>query len=164
MVHFREILARLQKNDIDFIIVDGVAAVMHGASRVTLDVDVCVPLNHATSVKIITAFSDAHPRWRMRPDLPVIQPDNHNLKEIKNLYLQTDLGQIDIMGELPGVSTFPELWNRTTKMDLDGIPVHVLDLDTLIAAKRGAGRDKDRPAVRELEAIRERLGDGEESV
>lgn len=153
-----EVLRRLVNHDVRFVVVGGVAAFRHGSARITEDVDVCAPLDHENAVRIIQAFADAHPRWRVRPDLPVITPDSANLYGLKNMYLRTDLGQLDVLGELPGIGTYEEVLARTVEGDYGGgVRCRVLDLDSLIAAKRTAGREKDKPAIRELEVIRDTL-------
>jgi predicted nucleotidyltransferase len=91
----------------------------------------------------------------MRPDLPVITPDSFNLSNIKNMYRRTDIGQIEILGALPGVGTFQGLLGRATNVTIGGVVCPVIDLDSLLKAKRIAGRDKDRPAIEELEFLRD---------
>jgi hypothetical protein len=98
----------------------------------------------------------------MRPDLPVVTPENHNLPRIKNLYLMTDIGQLDVLGLVEGVGDFAAVSGRAIVLDLGNEigPCKVIALDDLIAAKKTAGRPKDLPAVAELELIRKRLSDG----
>jgi hypothetical protein len=48
----------------------------------------------------------------MRPDLPVVTEDSPNLHGLKNAYLRTDLGLIDLIGELPGVCRTEDLATR----------------------------------------------------
>lgn len=157
MVQIRQILKRLYENNVEHFVIGGVAAVMHGSPRVTLDVDICAPLSHENAVRIITALNDAHPHWRPRPDLPVITIDNPNLHGLKNMYLRTDLGLLDVLGEVPGIGRYDELKDRTVEMAFQHVQCRVLDLETLIAAKQFAGRDKDKPAVHELQAIQQAL-------
>jgi hypothetical protein len=61
-----ELLRRLRDADVEFLIVGGVAAIVHGSARVTEDRDVFAPLDQALAVRIIQAFQDVRPRWRMR--------------------------------------------------------------------------------------------------
>lgn len=153
-----EMLKRLIDHEVRFVVVGGVAAFKHGSARNTEDLDVCAPLDHANAVEIIQAFADVHPRWRMRPDMPEISADSPMLKGLKNRYLRTDLGQLDVLGELTGVGTFDEVVVHSIEGDFGGgLRCRLLDLDTLIESKRIAGREKDKPAVRELEVIRDTL-------
>jgi predicted nucleotidyltransferase len=152
-----ELLRLLSEHGVDFVIIGGVAAVTHGSARMTEDLDISAPLDHQSAVKIIETLAGVHPRWRMRPGSPIIRPDSPNLRGLKSLYLRTDLGQLDVLGDLPGVCTFAELADKTVLMDFRGLRCRVLDLPTLIAAKRFAGRGKDKSSLRELEIIQQKL-------
>ena len=134
-----ELLRRLKDADVDFLIVGGVAAIVHGSARVTEDLDVFAPLDQSLAVRIIQVFQDVRPRWRMRPDFPIITPDSPHLVNIKNMYLRTDIGQLDVLGELPGVGTFDKLLPRATDVPFGGIVCPVIDLESLLKAKRIAG-------------------------
>ena len=149
------LLNRLNDQGVDYLVVGGVAALAHGSTRFTEDLDILAPLDHGNAVRIIQALHGTRPRWRMRPDLPVVTPDNPQLRGLKNMYLRCDLGQLDVLGELSGVGTFVELAPRALRAEVEGIACPVLDLDSLIAAKTFAGREKDKPALHELRRIRD---------
>ena len=151
-----ELLKRLQGESVEFVIIGGIAALAHGGVVPTQDLDVCAPLDHDNAARIIRAFAGANPRWRMRPDLPVITPDNPNLIGLKNLYLRTDLGQLDVLGEVPNVCTYAELKQRSVEMDFAGLHCRVIDVETLIAAKRSAGRPHDLRTIAYLEEAKRR--------
>jgi predicted nucleotidyltransferase len=149
-----DLLKRLHNAGLEFVIIGGVAAIAHGSARMTEDLDVCAPVNDDFVNALIRLLADTRPRWRMRPDLPILQENAPNIQGLKNVYLRTDLGQLDVLGELPGVGTYQEIRERSVEVDMFGMPCRVLDIDTLIAAKRFANRPKDMPAVQELELIR----------
>jgi hypothetical protein len=81
-----------------------------------------------------------------------------SLAGFRNLYLITDLGQLDVLSEIAGIGEYSTVERHTIQVDLEGTPCRVLDLDTLIAAKKAMNSPKDRLMAKELEAIRERLG------
>jgi hypothetical protein len=150
-----QILKKLKGHNADFVLIGGMAAIAHGSPMLTRDVDVCAPMTDANLLKIVAALQDLRPRLRMRPDKMPLPRELERLTGVKNLYLQTDLGLIDLLGELPGIGTFESLVNRIVVMDVgDNFMCPVLDLDTLIASKRVAGRDKDLQNIRYLEAVR----------
>jgi hypothetical protein len=72
-------------------------------------------------------------------------------------YVLTDLGQLDVLSEITGIGKYSDLEQHTIAVDLGGISVRVLDIDTLILAKKAMNAPKDRQAVIELAAIRERM-------
>ena len=149
------LLQRLKNHGVEFVVVGGIAANVHGSPRITFDLDVCAPLSHEMCVKIVTAVGDLHPKFRTRPDLPVVTADNPNLHGLKNLYLRTDLIMLDVLGEVSGVGDFAACNRESEWIDFQGIKCRILRLDSLIRAKRAAGRQKDLLAVPELEALLE---------
>ncbi len=93
----------------------------------------------------------------MTPDRRPVPEDIGALVGYKNLYLVADLGQIDILSEITGVGDYLEVDRHAIPVDLGGCECRVLDLETLIRAKKALNLPKDRQAILELEAIRERL-------
>ncbi len=155
MVQFHQILKRLHDHQVEFVIIGGVAGALHGSPVATYDVDVMAPLDEVNLLRILAAVRDIHPTHRMRPDkLPLPDVIDHRLRGIRNLYLLTDLGILDILGELPEVGSFEELKSRSIEMDVGGFVCRVLDLDSLIATKKAANRLKDQASIHHLLAIR----------
>jgi predicted nucleotidyltransferase len=154
VVHFREFLRRLKENEVEFIVIGGVAASLLGSPLPTLDVDVCAPMDDRNLERILNALRDVRPRLRMRPDKMPLPDSVDRLRGIKNIYVVTDIGPIDLLNEVPGIGTYHELSDKTVELDVGGFTCRVLDLDTLIASKKIAARPKDHAAVMQLEAIK----------
>jgi hypothetical protein len=72
-----------------------------------------------------------------------------------NFTLTTDAGPLDCLGEISGVGDYKAAAPRAGSVEIFGVTCQFLDLDSLIAAKRAAGRPKDFEAIAELEVIRE---------
>jgi len=115
------------------------------------------PLTLENLSGLLAALASAHPRFRTTRDLLRLPDDPEKLEGFKNLHLLTDLGRLDVLSEITGVGEYAKVEQHTIQVDLEGAPCRVLDLDTLITAKKAMGSPKDRQAVIELEAIRERL-------
>jgi hypothetical protein len=150
------LLTRLSEHEVEFVIVGGIAATVHGSVRFTSDLDVCAPLDQPNVTRIIDALRGLNPRFRFRPDKMRMWEEPERFKSFKNLNLLTDWGVIDILGEVSGVGTYEQVASLSVPADLGGIVCKVLELNPLIAAKRAANRPKDRPAIIELEVIRDR--------
>jgi hypothetical protein len=75
----------------------------------------------------------------------------------RNLYLVTDWGQIDILSEITGVGDYQEVARHGVHVSIGDSNCRVPDLETMIRAKKALNLPKDRQAILELEAIRERL-------
>ena len=150
-----QILKRLNEQNVDFVLIGGMAAIVHGSSVTTSDVDVCVSFSQENLPKILAALSSINPRVRRHPVKMTLSEVVERFDNIKNLYLMTDLGNVDLLGDLPGICSFEELRNRTVILKIaPDLSCRVLNIDTLIAAKHVAGRPKDKLTIHHLEAIK----------
>ncbi len=88
--------------------------------------------------------------------------DEATIRRGFNFTLATDLGDLDLFGELAGGGDYDALAPHTVTLNLFGMPCRCLDLEWLIRVKRAAGRPKDLEALAELEALLEerRKSDG----
>lgn len=75
---------------------------------------------------------------------------------LKNIYLQTDLGPLDILGSISGLGDFAEVRRNAVPFDLFGRQVLVISIDDLIKAKEALARPKDILVAQELRAIAEK--------
>ncbi|HKQ48079.1 MAG TPA: nucleotidyltransferase [Phycisphaerae bacterium] len=155
-----DFLNRLHRQRVDFVLVGGSAAVVHGVSLVTEDIDLCAPLDPLNLQRILEALGDLEPRWRMTPDRRPIPLDARQLAGYRNLYLVTRLGQIDILSEISGIGGFEAVKGNSELADVGGVSCRILSVDGLIRSKRALGRPKDLQAAIELEAIRDRRPGG----
>ena len=161
MIDLKTILPILVNSEIEFVIVGGVAATIHGSSYVTDDLDICYGRNQANLRRLAEALSPYQPRLRGAPEgLPFIW-DAKTLQNGLNFTLRTDLGDIDLLGEIAGVGNFEQARTSSVSVKLFGVECLVLSLDKLIDAKRAAGRQKDKLLLPELEALREATQDSE---
>jgi predicted nucleotidyltransferase len=152
-----QLLQRLCDADIEFVIVGGFAATLHGSSLVTRDLDVCAVLSSDNVEKLRNALRDLRPAHRFTPQklsfLDIPDPGVAML----NLYLSTEMGPVDILGSIMGVGEFEQVRAGAIEVELFGRRCRVISLDDLIRAKEALGREKDLLAVKELKAIREKL-------
>jgi predicted nucleotidyltransferase len=72
-----------------------------------------------------------------------------------NFTFDTDVGDLDLLGEVKGVGNYDDCVKSSDEVEIFGFTFRVLSLEKLIAAKRAAGRAKDLLALPELEAILE---------
>ena len=156
MENLKDLLFKLAVADVRFILVGGFGAVSLGSSLVTRDVDVSCDMSIDTLERVHAALADFHPIHRMTPQRLPFTLGDAKKGGVKNLYLSTDLGQIDILGDIKGIGDFLSCWERSEPLIIAGREIRVLTIDALIDAKRAMGRPKDLHAVLELEAIRER--------
>lgn len=105
--------------------------------------------------RLAGAISPLHPRLRGTPEGMPFTFDERTLANGMNFALQTDLGDIDLVGELSGVGQFRQLAQDAVSINLHNRSLKVASLDAIIRSKKAAGRPKDLAALPELEAIRE---------
>jgi hypothetical protein len=149
------LLKRLHTQKVEFVLVGGFAALMHGGTLLTRDLDICCRFSEDNLRRIQAAVADLHPVHRMRPDLPLeLTPEI--CQSLKNLYLKTDLGSLDCLGEVKGVGDYAKVEKHSVVAELPFGECRVLDLDTLIRAKQAMNRDHDKITVRQLLAIKDR--------
>ena len=101
-----DILKRLNEHRVTYILVGGMACVIHGSQVVTQDVDICAPLTKDNLTNLYIALSDMHPKFRMAQNQRPLPQDPNELEGFKNLYLVTDLGQLDILSEITGIGQY----------------------------------------------------------
>src|SRR5215813_4506284 len=153
MSELNRLLQKLCDADIEFVIVGGFAAMLHGSSMLTRDLDVCALLTDSSVAKLRDAFRDLHPTHRLTPQkLSFLDTPDPGVP-LKNIYLQTDLGPLDILGSIKGIESFEVLREHATRFDLFGREVLVISIEDLIKAKEALGRNKDLMAAQELRAI-----------
>jgi hypothetical protein len=155
MIQIEPTLRLLIQHQVEFVIVGGVAISAHGSSYLTYDLDVAYARTRDNLKRLTDALAPYHPRPRDFPaDLPFIW-DEQTIKQSTNFTLTTDLGNIDLLGEVTGLGDYEEVRGQCVVMNLFNLPCKVLSLDALIVAKRAAGRPKDLLVLPELEALRE---------
>ena len=156
MKELTRITKRLADFRVEFVIAGGLGTLIHGSAQMTRDVDVACRMDPDNLLRLFEALESFGPVHRMTPQrLPFtrVQAEQGGLN---NLYLSTDWGQLDCLGDIKGIGGYVECFARSETLDLDGCEIRVLTLDALIEAKRAMGRPRDLHAVLELEAIRER--------
>ena len=155
MIELRLAIEALARHEVEFIIVGGVAMNLHGSAHVTFDLDICYDRRRANLKRVVAALAPYHPRLRGLPENLPPAWDEQTLKSGTNFTFTTDLGDIDLLGELVGVGSYHDAFTGSVTVPLYGIECRVLTLDSLIASKRAAGRTKDLLVLPELEALRE---------
>jgi len=145
----------LADGDVEFVVVGGLAAVVHGSAYVTHDVDVCYGRSATNVERLCEALGPVHPTLRGAPKGLPFRLDPPTVAAGLNFTLDTDLGALDILGEVQGLGAYPGVAEHSETVDLFGRSVRVLTLEALIRAKRAAGRRKDLLLIPELEALLE---------
>lgn len=154
MTDFKTALKALTEAGVDFVLIGGYAAMVHGASPGNADLDICYESTQKNRERLIHALSPYHPQPRGIPEDDSFVLDNHLLQEKMELKLDTDLGPVDVFGSFGDEDIFPDLRRKATNISVFGVSIRVASLDDLIRLKGAAGRPKDLKVLNELEHLR----------
>ncbi len=159
MQRLSQLLKLLIDAEVEFVLVGGLAAAVHGSSLHTRDVDVCCRFTEANLMKLQTALAALHPVHRMNPNLP-LEVTKAQGGSLKNLHLCTDLGILDCLGEVRGVGGYDEVFQHSICLEMPIGRLRIIDLATLITAKEAMGRPHDLIAVQHLRAVQALSAEG----
>jgi len=150
------LLLRLKEHDVEFVIIGGVCGVLHGISLVTQDLDICCRFTPENLRRIERALKNLHACHRLTANKLPFELTDELCVRLKNLYLQTDIGILDCLGEVAGIGSYDQALKRSVIHRMSYGEFSILDLDALIAAKEAVGRERDLAAVKLLRAIKKR--------
>jgi predicted nucleotidyltransferase len=151
---FETILTKLLDDNVRFVLVGAVAGLAQGMTRATYDVDVCYWRHPDNIAQLCRSLQPLQPRLRMRPAPSDFQLDVDTVQQLRDLPLETDLGDVDLLAEVAGLGSYEALLNQSEEVQLFGRQIRVLTLEALILAKQTVGRPQDLADVAALEAIR----------
>lgn len=148
-----EVVRLLNNHNVEFIVIGGWAAALHGSARSTSDVDVVYSRTHENIRRLAAALQSHHPYLRGAPPGLPFRWDERTIQSGLNFTLTTDLGDLDFLGEITGGGTYQQLLPSTQEVTVAGLTCRCVTLDRLIQLKRAAGRPKDLEVIAELQAI-----------
>ena len=151
------------RHGVEYLIVGGVGAQLHGATRPTSDFDslpktsgenldrLGIALRELGAYLRVEGLTDEEARA-----LPV-HIDGATLARMDISTWRTDAGDLDVLTAIPtrdgGRSRYEDLLVRASSVDFGGVPVRVAALEDIIASKEWADRPKDRAALEELRRL-----------
>ncbi len=145
--NFMEILQTFAEHKVDFIVIGGVCAVLHGAPVHTFDLDLVHSRSSENLDRLLKALHELdayfreHGERRLRPDRSHLASPGHQL-------LMTRAGPLDLLGTISNDRGYEELLPHTLAMKVhDDLQVRLLDLATLILIKEETAREKDQATL-----------------
>lgn len=155
MNQFERTLKIFVDSEINFVVIGGAAIAAHGSAHATFDLDICYERSRENILRLVKALEPVHPSPRGAPPGLPFRLDAATVTRGLNFTLLTDLGDLDLIGEVAGIGFYKEAAAQSEIMDFYGKSCRILTLDGLIASKRAAGRTRDLLILPELEALRE---------
>ncbi len=153
MTDFEQFLPLLTGAGIEFIVIGGVAANVHGSARLTQDLDIVYRRTDENLNRIVQMMTPLNPYLRGAPPGLPFKLDFETMKRGLNFTLTTPLGDVDLLGEIAGGGNYENLLPDSVTIELFSIRCLCLNLERLIATKRAAGRPKDFESIAELELL-----------
>jgi hypothetical protein len=152
LTRFRPILQKFADHHADFIVVGGIAALIHAAPILTLDLDIVHSRDPENIPRLLRALNELDAFYRIQPHRRFRPAESHLLATGHQL-LTTDFGPLDLLGTIGSNRSYPDLLPHSKLVSItESLQVRVLDLETLIATKEEAGRDKDLAVLPTLRA------------
>jgi len=150
-----EILAVLSKHDVRYVLIGGLAAILHGAPHLTTDVDIVPEEGRFNLERLSAALSELNARIRIPGDANGVPfgHDGESLGRVRVWNLVTDLGNLDITFVPSGTRGYDDLQRDIRTMKIRGVDVPVASLADVVRSKEAADRERDRailPLLREM--------------
>ncbi len=147
------VLKALTAAHVEFILIGGLAAIVHGSARVTYDIDVLYNREEDNLGRLASSLAPFFPYPRGAPKGLPFEWSKNKLQHGCNFTLVTTLGDIDLLGLVPGNGTYETILPNSQPITLAGSTFPVVSLSDLIHLKTAAGRPKDLEALAELEIL-----------
>lgn len=138
----QELFRSFQENDVKYVVIGGIAVILHGVPRATFDLDVLIEATPDNVDRLLKALLDAGLGTAALTTVEAVLA--------KEITVFEDRLRIDVQTATPGI-VFQEAWERRVTMSHRGQEFYVVSKEDLIASKRAAGRDVDLEDVRLLE-------------
>lgn len=152
------LLATLERSGVRFIVIGGLAAVLHGAPYQTVDCDITPDDSADNLARLSAALDELHARIWIGEDSGLdFTHDARSLKDARMWNLITEYGLLDISFEPAGTGGYADLIKRAVVVEVEATSFAVASLDDVIRSKQAAGRDKDE---RVLPLLRRMLAEG----
>ena len=153
-------LRTLVMHRVDFVVIGGYGAVLHGSPVFTTDADICPSKDPANLRRLCAALDDFDARIRTveDPDGVAFHCDAHLLEQMAMLNLVTRYGHFDISFRPAASNGYDDLARRAVEYDIGGCVVKVASIDDIILSKETANRQKDQIGLVHLYALRDEVG------
>jgi hypothetical protein len=135
------VFASFQRNDVKYLVIGGIAAVLYGVPRATFDLDILIEPTKENAQKLLDALSEA--------GIGTAQLTSADEIIGTEITIFTDRIRLDVQTATPGIF-FEDAWPRRTTLTYEGQEFEVVSLDDLIQSKIAAGREVDLEDVRIL--------------
>jgi hypothetical protein len=151
------LLRVLARHGVDYVVIGGIAAALHGSDLVTFDVDITPALGSDNLSQLSAALHELHARVRSDAE-PEGLPFEHNgesLARATTWNLTTDYGDLDLSFVPAGTRGYDDLRRAALSIEVAGTTICVAALADVVRSKQAAARPKDLLALPVLRRLLE---------
>jgi len=155
------IFAVLAAHRVEYVLIGGLAAALHGSSRVTTDADITPSREPNNIERLAAALVELDARIRTEGVAEGLAFDRSPalLRSVSMLNLVTKFGEVDLSFEPAGTSGYADLREHAIEAEIHGKRVMIAALADVIRSKAAANRPKDRLALPELRELLAKMGE-----
>lgn len=153
------IFAVLAKHDVDYVLIGGLAAVLHGSTAMTNDADIFPSKQPENLEHLSSALVDLEARLRVDTDPDGVAFDPHPvlIESMAMLNMTTRCGDVDLTFMPAGLDSYAAVVGNAATFLIGGHSVRVAALGDIIRSKEAAGRPKDHATLPILRALQEEI-------
>lgn len=160
---FIPIFSSLNNAEVRYVVVGGLATVLHGYARLTADIDIIIDLEPVEAKKAIRTIVDLglQPRLPVDPfdfSDPIVRRDWNENKNMQVFsFWKPDDPLISVDFFIKNIIDFEDLWNRSKLVDLEDVSINIASIPDLIKLKKIANRQQDLIDIEKLSEIYQEL-------
>jgi hypothetical protein len=144
MLHrLQDVFASFERHEVRYVVIGGIAAVLHGVPRATFDLDILIDPTPDNARRLLEGLLEAGLATAALTSVEELLANE--------ITIFRDRVRIDVQTSTPGLN-FDAAWQRRKTVEYQGRPFHIVSRDDLIASKKASGRPRDLEDVRSLEA------------
>ena len=157
----KPILHTLLEHRVDFVLIGGLAGIIHGSSYPSYDVDVAYARDDDNLERLAAALRELRATLRGAPKDVPFQLVAKTLKNGAHFTFETEFGSLDILSDPDGAPPYIRLREDAGEpVEFEGEWIRVATLDHLIAMKEASGRNKDKLMATEYRVLSDELRAG----
>jgi hypothetical protein len=147
---------------VDYVLIGGLAAVLHGSTAMTNDADIVPDPRTANLENLSDALGELEARLRVDESPEGVAFDAHPalLASMSMLNMTTRCGDLDLTFSPAGLDNYAGIRSRSATFTIDDLEIRVASLDDIIRSKTAADRPKDHATLPILHALREEIDSG----
>jgi hypothetical protein len=124
-----KLLKAFHQENVEFVIIGGLAAVLQGSAYVTADLDLCYSRKRENLKRLARALAPFHPALRAVSDQVPFELDLSALRSGMNFTLTTEVGDVDISGEVTGMGAYEQIVAFSEDIEIFEVSCKVLTLE-----------------------------------